>query len=601
MNEILKKIAKLILGRKNSDIFLTILVAVAILFFSLTLYSFYVKVDFARIVSLLLFDLIITLVLIIFSTRKTLLLIFKDYNNSRIRMRIIMMFSIIAAIPTILVSTFSVAIFNLGLQGWFDKEVSSAVNQSVHIAGIYVSQNKLQLRDSAVAIASDLNSLRFELERNGLLPRVLSAHTEMRNLTEAMIFDRSSKTILAQTQMSFALTLWALPQDIFDKANAGDVPEIQNDPGKLKMLVRLSEFPGETYLMVGKIIDEETVQYLDKTLGAAAKYQNLMHKKLSFQVSFGIVFLLVSGVIVAATIVVGSIFAGRITRPIKMLVQATEKVQSGDLTTQIDLPYSQEDELVILTHAFNRMIKKIDIQQKDIALAHRAMAWSDVARRVAHEIKNPLTPISLSADRLVKKFSAQVGEDPEFAKYIGIIKRHTNDIQKIITEFADFAKMPAPNFEKVNIVGLIRELVDSRQIINEAIKYQFHSNVKNVEFVCDVTQMHQVIINLLKNAEEAMENLNSRAKEISVSVMLDQEEMLITVEDNGKGFPLHLIDKVTDPYLTTRSKGMGLGLSIVKKITYDHGGDIVISNLQEGGGCVRLIFSSSTIGTKIKK
>lgn len=552
------------------------------------------------IISLILADLIVFLMLIILTIRKTLLTIFKDYKSSRIRARIIMMFSIIAVIPTIIVSVFSVFVFNFGLQSWFDSKVSTAIDQSVRVADLYIAEHKLQLRDTALSIANDLNELYFEVIHNPpLLNRILNAQAELRSLTEAIIFQRKTNTVMAQTPMSFSLSFWTIPESILDKADTGEVAELYSDPGKMRMLIKLRDYE-DTYLLVGKLVDEEIINYVDQTTGAAKQYQEMRQKIGSLQIRFALIFLLVAGLLLAATITIGSVFANKIAKPIRKLVKATELVQAGDFTVQIPINQSKEDELTILTNAFNRMVKKIDIQQKDLALAQRAMAWSDVARRVAHEIKNPLTPISLSADRLSKKYLDQVNDKEGFNKYISTIQRHTKDIQKIVTEFADFAKMPSPIFESCNIVKLLKELVDSRQIINDKITYHYSSNVPELEFVCDLTQIHQVIINLFKNAEEALELLPID-KHIYLDVELTDDDLEISIKDNGKGFLPNLIDKVTEPYMTTRTKGSGLGLAIVKKIVQDHGGEISISNIPKSGGLVKLIFDRKFLNSKVKK
>jgi len=303
--------------------------------------------------------------------------------------------------------------------------------------------------------------------------------------------------------------------------------------------------------------------------------------------------------LLSGTIYVGAIFANRIAKPIKRLVNATEKVQSGDLTVNIPVSKDKEDEISILTSAFNKMVRRIDIQQKDLALAQRTMAWKDVASRVAHEIKNPLTPISLSADRLRKKFIDEISDEESYIKYITTIQRHTKDIQNIISEFAEFAKLPSPVFQKVEIIAKLKDLIESRQMIDETIIYHFSSNTERFYFRCDPTQINQIIINLLKNAEEALENIKHH-KKINLDVNLEESELEIFVSDNGKGFPNDLIDRITEPYLTTRSKGTGLGLAIVKKIAQDHNGDVVISNDENGGARVKLIFNLQKYDENIK-
>lgn len=577
-------------NKKIINNFLFLFFAIAIIIISKTAYSYsnpnYSTLD---LITLILADLIIVLILFIFLIRKILLSVFKDYKSSRIRARIILMFSIIAIIPTIIVSIFSVLILNFAMKNWFNSTISTAINQSVRVADLYIAEHKIQLRDTALSVAGDINGLYFEVIHNPLiLNNILNTQAEMRSLTEAIIFQRKTNTIMAQTPMSFALSFWKIPEQSFEKANSGEVVEVLSDPGKIRMLIKLRDYE-DTYILLGRLIDEHIIHYVDKTNGAANEYEQIMNKLGSIQIRFALMFVLISGILLIATITVGSIFAGKISHPIRKLVKATELVQAGDFSVQIPTTQAQEDELTILTQAFNRMVRKIDILQKDEALAQRAIAWTDVARRVAHEIKNPLTPITLSADRLSKKYASEVSDPEEFKRYTSTILRHTNDIKKIVTEFAEFARMPTPIFEKIELVSTLKELVESRKVTHENIKYSFSHNIPNLIFPCDITQLNQLLVNLLKNAEEALENLPIN-KEINVSLILTNEDLEISVTDNGKGFPPNLIDKVTEAYLTTRSKGSGLGLAIVKKIIQDHGGEIIISNSENGGGCVKLIF-----------
>lgn len=599
MRKFLDRLQQIILGLSNANKLLFTLLSVSIFLFFLTLSFLINHENPSRIITLLLLDLISLLLVIVVATRKILIVIFKDYKTSRIRARIILMFSIIAAIPTIIVSSFSVIVFDIGLQSWFDSKVSTAIEQSVRVADLYISENKNQLKEAAFSISTDLRHDLQLLHNPALLNSVLEARADLRSLSEAIIFHKPTNTVLAQTALSFSLSFLIIPQHLYDKANE-EIVEVPSDTGKLRMLIKLKEFD-ETYLLVGRLIDEEILNYIDKTNGAASKYNEMVETKNSFRVKFALLFILVSGTLIACTITVGAIFANKIARPIRKLVRATELVQSGDLSVQVEIDQSKEDELVILTNAFNKMVKKIEIQQKDLALVQRTMAWSDVARRVAHEIKNPLTPISLCADRILKKFLPEINDKESLQKYINIIKRHTRDIQTIITEFGEFAKMPAPNFEQVELVSLLRDLIESRQIINDKIIYNFCSEVENIDFVCDTTQIHQLMVNLLKNAEEALESSSVTKKHINLSLILSNDELEIIVEDNGKGFPPDLIDKVTEAYMTTRSKGSGLGLAIVKKIVQDHGGEILISNLKAGGGSVKLIFDREKINLKVKK
>ncbi|CAF0735778.1 unnamed protein product [Didymodactylos carnosus] len=244
------------------------------------------------------------------------------------------------------------------------------------------------------------------------------------------------------------------------------------------------------------------------------------------------------------------------------------------------------------------MVKQIDRQQRDLMIAQRALAWSDVARKVAHEIKNPLTPIHLASERLLRKFSNQVEDKTEFNKYIQMIISHTNDIKKIVSEFVNFARLPAPIFTNCDLVALVKNIVDSRKLINDKILYNFTTTDVYIDFICDTTQINQIMVNLLKNAEESIQMARSQRGIITTSISILQDQIIITVTDNGLGFPPNLINKATEAYITTRSKGSGLGLAIIKKIAQDHAGTLDLANRPEGGAVVIVTFNIEELKLK---
>jgi two-component system, NtrC family, nitrogen regulation sensor histidine kinase NtrY len=216
----------------------------------------------------------------------------------------------------------------------------------------------------------------------------------------------------------------------------------------------------------------------------------------------------------------------------------------------------------------------------ELVQAQRYAAWSDVARRIAHEVKNPLTPIRLGAERLDSKYAKEVKDSVTFQKYTKTIIRHVNDIGKIIEEFSRFARMPAPVMDEVDIAQVVNDLVFSRQCVVTRIKYLVNTE-DNLKVLCDQTQINQMLINVLKNSEEsieATERFNNNEGKIEVSVSRNNKNANILIKDNGKGFKVASLDKITEPYFTTRASGTGLGLAIVKKIIDDHNGKLIIKN-----------------------
>ena len=217
--------------------------------------------------------------------------------------------------------------------------------------------------------------------------------------------------------------------------------------------------------------------------------------------------------------------------------------------------------------------------------AQRSAAWADVARRVAHEIKNPLTPITLSAERLRRKFIEEISDRESYERYLDTISRHVKDIGRMVEEFVTFARMPATVFREENLVPIIKKSVFSEQTVHGDIAYTLRLPETPVRLMGDEAQLGQVMLNLLKNAAEALEAKESN-KWIAVTLTHDDHKATVTIDDNGTGFPPDLINKLTEPYVTTRQRGSGLGLAIAKKSIEEHKGTITLSNRDEGGARV---------------
>lgn len=276
--------------------------------------------------------------------------------------------------------------------------------------------------------------------------------------------------------------------------------------------------------------------------------------------------------------------------------QKQKKLVQGD----VSMPVNQKPRtfhIRITTETFRDIVEGFIVTFDDITellVAQRNAAWADVARRVAHEIKNPLTPISLAAERLKKKYLSQITEEPEnFSKYVDTISKNVGDIGKMVEEFVSFARMPAPEFKQEDIVSVIRKVLFSEQIAHADIQYTSALPKSPVTVLCDERQISQVFINLLKNAAEAIEGREQKTPQGIIHLSIEQKEssVKIIIRDNGPGFPSDKIQKLMEPYFTTRARGTGLGLAIVKKIIDDHKATLALENAPEGGAIIRLNFS----------
>jgi two-component system nitrogen regulation sensor histidine kinase NtrY len=233
----------------------------------------------------------------------------------------------------------------------------------------------------------------------------------------------------------------------------------------------------------------------------------------------------------------------------------------------------------------------------DLMSAQRMAAWGDVARRIAHEIKNPLTPIQLSAERLKRRYLKQIKDDPEtFSTCTDTIIRQVGDIGRMVDEFSSFARMPRPTVQLEDAKELCQQALFLQRSGNVEIRYKAHLPDHPVPLICDRRQISQVLTNILKNAGEAIEGRESSSGqtlppgEIALTLKEDGNMVSMVVEDNGKGLPHEGRERLTEPYMTTRSKGTGLGLAIVKKIMEDHGGALILDDREGGGARISLVF-----------
>ncbi|MEJ0009062.1 MAG: ATP-binding protein [Alphaproteobacteria bacterium] len=626
--------------------------------------------------------------------------------GTRLQTRIIFMFCVVAIVPTVTVSVFSALFFNYGLQAWFDARVSSALEDSVTVAAAYIEEHKAAIRSDAVAMGDDIQRELPQLFSNPQqFSTALTEETNVRNLSEAVVFDRSR--VLTRTALSFSLMFERLPEEILDRADAGDVVVFGEDQDRIQAVVKLSRVP-QLYLMVGRMVDAQMLKHMEAARTTVTQYERLRHDIRIIQQQFFAVFMLVALLLLLASLWAGMMLAVRLIGPITRLMAATERVRAGDYSTKVPEGKS-DDEIANLGRTFNRMVSQLEAQRRDLLEANRLLderrrftetvlsgvsagiiavdanhtitlhngvalallglpedadiagkpiaelmpeaesllkraatrpervaednatllmgerrvtlhlqaaaerdgetiegyivtfdditplvaaqrnaAWADVARRIAHEIKNPLTPITLSTERLRKKFAGEVSDVESYERYLDTITRHVRDIGRMVEEFVAFARMPAPVFREEDIAGLLRKSAFSEQTVHTDITYTLELPKAPVLVTCDESQLGQALLNLLKNAAEALEAGGKDKKEIAIALKQDEAHVIITLTDNGPGFPESLITRLTEPYVTTRTRGSGLGLAIAKKTLEEHKGSLTLSNRDEGGALVTL-------------
>ena len=341
----------------------------------------------------------------------------------------------------------------------------------------------------------------------------------------------------------------------------------------------------DTYLYISRNIDPEILRYLNETKEAVSFYYSVENSQTGIKITFAIIYIIVVTLLLFLSTSIAITFASRLTRPIINLISASQSISKGALDVKVP-NIESDDEFKQLNTNFNSMIDRLKKQQDKLLATERYEAWESVARKLAHEIKNPLTPIQLSIDRLREKYSKKIsGESVDFEKYLETINRQIKDIENLVNEFSNFARMPRPIFKKINILEILNRSVDFVKMSSKN-KIQIISEDKELNINGDADQLNRVFINLIKNSEEAFLDLLKKNPDfkgkIDIAIINNNDYIMIRITDNGTG--ISDTKKVMTPYFTTKTNGTGLGLPIVNKIINEHSGDFTIQNKTKGKG-----------------
>ncbi len=686
------------------------------------------------VITLLLSNLTVVLILFALICWRVVRLIIARVSGTagaKLHARLVAMFAVVAVMPAIIVAVFAAVTLNRGLDAWFSERTQTIISNAQTVAEAYLDEHHHVLRGDVLAMATDLDRaapyLASSPER---FQQLVATQAALRSLPAAYLINSQGR-LLAKVTASVAPDMGLPTPDQFAQANKGEAVlwtvQVHN---QIRALVKLSSLD-DTYLYVGRFVDARVLEHLAQTREAVDEYQNLEKRRISFQVTFALIYIAVALVTLLAAIWLGLWASNRIVDPIGKLVEASERVSTGDLGARVE-PGDTGDELDVLSDAFNRMTSQLESQRNDLVEANhqldqrrqfteavlsgvsagvfgldyeghinhanraalrffgktekemvgrdvavaipemaevvheaqghpdrraqaqviitrggnertlnirmtsevtdsglggfvltfdditelvraqRTSAWADVARRIAHEIKNPLTPIQLSAERLRRKYSKEILTDPEvFQQCTDTIIRQVNDIGRMVDEFSSFARMPTAHIKPIEINEIVRQAVFLQRVAHPEIEYSLDMSSDPVLLDCDGRLVSQALTNILKNAAEAIrgqetakpEDESAPAKDADsgglgrIQVALDEapETISIVVTDSGCGLPQTDRGRLTEPYMTTRAKGTGLGLAIVNKVMEDHGGTLLLDDAPasegwETGARVRLVF-----------
>ncbi|MEE4315520.1 MAG: ATP-binding protein [Erythrobacter sp.] len=633
-------------------------------------------------------------------------------STARLHVRLVFFFSMVAALPTLLVAGFAAFLFQTGVDFWFSDDSRGLMENANALAQNYYDANQRDVQQETLAMASDM---RFILERvtitDGDFPDFYALQAQGRKISESAILQRMPDgslrraAILNLTEDNSPLEF---SRNALPRLEQGEFVVVVGGPERIEALAPIDP-DGGIYLYNARTTEETMFNSWSRAQSIVTAYDRLTGSARILQLRFNIALVAVSLLLVGLAIWFALRFADRQVKPLTDLVGAARKVGQGNFALRVE-GRTGADEIGLLNRAFNRMTAQLEKQTQALVSANRQIddrrafmeavlesvtagvisvdadmrvmlmnssaqallsppgaegdgmighaleelapeltrmiaegkeraiithakgnelltlavkvapgtsghvitfeditrqlldqrqaAWSDVARRIAHEIKNPLTPIQLATERLKRRYRMQVGEEDRelFDELTSTIVRQVGDLRKMVDEFSSFARLPKPVFRDEDALDLVRQAVFLQEVAHSGIAFSVASaDLADREVRCDRHQFGQAMTNVLKNAVEAVEARAGEARgeyagEISVAIMDASEAIVVTVEDNGIGLPADR-ERITEPYVTTREKGTGLGLAIVNKIVDEHGGDMSFASTASGGTRVTLRFA----------
>ena len=531
------------------------------------------------------------------------ILIFIDIRNSiknNINVRgsvanrkYIISFALFTLIPSLLIAIFSLFIFSFALEKYFDQKITMAVNNSYEIAKNYLDEKRNKIESEIILIAFDLNKYSKLMNLNPKkFQSILNTQRVIRDIDQLHLIDGKGNLIQSASNSFY--------KRIEDRA----IKMVLNDERPLKIIntfenksaavIKLTNYEN-IYLYVVKFIDKNISQYLIKSEEAVNFYYTVENQGLGIRISFALIYISLVSLLLFLSITIAIRFSSRFFISINNLITASVSIGKGNLDTKVP-EVKADKEMELLNKNFNLMIDKLKNQQKKLLTSERHEAWENVARKLAHEIKNPLTPIQLTIDNLKSKYLENIDESKKnkYQENLKTIQKQIKQIENLVNEFSDFARMPKPLIKKNNLYEVISENINLLNKIDPNIKIKLINHLSKNSYVnFDYEQFNRLFFNLIKNSIESIHEKSQKGykidKNIDIEIRGRRDYIIINLLDSGIGFKNKKTKDLIKPYFTTKEKGTGLGLSIVDKIISDHNGSINFIN-QENGAKIQIII-----------
>ena len=644
---------------------------------------------------------------------------------SRLHVRIVALFSIIAAVPAIIVAVVASVTLDRGLDRLFSQQTRSLIENSLIVSDAYVREHVQFVRADSIAIAIELARAKplFDQSREQF-HQFLAVQASIRGLPAVMLIDKDLN-VIDQVDSRTSEAFVKPSPDVLAAVNDTE-PQVAMfpDDNYIAAIIKLRGYD-DTYLYVARLLDPRVLAQLRATQASVAQYADLSARRIGIQIAFALMYTVIALIVLLSAVWIGLNFANYLVAPIRRLIGAAQVVSTGNLYVQVPTRRSEGD-LAQLGETFNKMTQELRTQRDDIVrardlidsrrhfteavlagasagvigvdadscisimnrsaeqligrieadvlgqplaevvpeladmlaaarsgtqrlvqgqvtinrngrernlsvrvtsesgaaeggyvvtldditelvAAQRTSAWADVARRIAHEIKNPLTPIQLSAERLRRKYGSVIKEDGGvFQQCTDTIVRQVDDIKRMVDEFSRFARMPKPVMTAEDLADTVRQVVFLQRVGNADLDIDLEIAEDPMPAKFDRRLISQALTNIIKNSTEAIAAVPpaelGRGR-IRIWAGREGGDVVIDVIDNGIGLPKENRSRLLEPYVTTREKGTGLGLAIVGRILEEHGGRIELGDAADKipgqrGAWMRLRFAEEAASSK---
>jgi len=530
--------------------------------------------------------------------------LFREYRagvfGARLKSRLLLMLALMAVVPGALVYAVSVQFAVKSIDSWFDVRVEAALD-----GGLDLGRGVLDaMRDDLLAKG---RAMAYELA-DATLPAVRLNRLREQSGVRAAYLLTASGQLVASSNGGLHDLLPVLPEaaQLRQARQGTGSAHVEGDPETgltVRALVPVGSYrlgSDPLVLHLEQPVPDAIAESAALVESARRDYQELQLGRGGLKRLYTLTLTFTLLLALFAAVALAFFLAARLAKPLLAVVEGTRAVAAGDFTPRAAPDAGDElGELGVLTRSFDDMTAQLDQARREREAAHasmlaaqRAAAWGEVARRLAHEIKNPLTPIQLSAERLQMKLAGKL--PPEDAAMLARATRTIVDqvaaMKNMVNDFRDYARLPPPLPAALDLNALVAEVLDLYADAAAPVVADLDPALPPVH--ADADQIRQVLHNLVKNAAEAMHEkvgADGTAR-VEVRTRLRDGKGELTVADRGPGFPPAILANAFEPYVTTKAKGTGLGLAIVKKIVDDHNGTIALANRAEGGAEVSLGF-----------